>query len=332
VDVIDQGVGRVFTDPDADKAREFFKTKSRAMTSKLMSLKDAVAKFVHDGEYLSIGGFGANRTPVAACHEIVRQGRKNMTFAGHTSTHDFQILCAGKVFNKCDIAYIIGLEARGLSPNARRYMQSGEVEVTEWTNYSLSARLKAAAMGISFIPTRNVMGTDTFKFSGTKIIECPFTGQKYAAMPALWPDVSIIHVHEADMYGNCRIRDITVSDIDLAKASKHLIITCERLIPNEEIRREPTLTVIPFFCVDAVCEVPYGAYPGVMAYEYFSDEEHLMEWLTVEKDPEAFKEFLDKNIYNVESHFDYIRLHGGMEKMLALRDKELMTTGNNNRG
>lgn len=115
------------------------------------------------------------------------------------------------------------------------------------------------------------------------------------------------------MNGNCRIRDITVSDIDLAKASKHLIITCERLITNEEIRREPTLTVIPFFCVDAVCEVSYGAYPGVMAYEYFSDEEHIREWLTVENDPEAFKEFLDKNIYNVESHFDYITTPGYLE-------------------
>ncbi|MEA3487278.1 MAG: CoA-transferase [Thermodesulfobacteriota bacterium] len=123
-----------------------------------MFLKDAVAKYVHDGEYLAIGGFGANRTPIAACHEIVRQRKKNMAFAGHTATHDFQILTAGKVFDKLDVTYVVGLEARGLSPNARRYMQSGEVGASEWTNYCLSARLKAAAMGISFIPARNVMG------------------------------------------------------------------------------------------------------------------------------------------------------------------------------
>ena len=96
MDVIAQGKGRLFTDPDPDEAREFFRKKSRKMTNKLMSLDKAVAKFVHDGEYLAIGGFGANRTPVAACHEILRQGRKNMGFAGHTSTHDFQILAAGK--------------------------------------------------------------------------------------------------------------------------------------------------------------------------------------------------------------------------------------------
>lgn len=328
MNVIAEGVGRLFTDPDADKARAFFRTKSRAMTNKLMSVKDAVAKYCHDGEYLAIGGFGANRIPTAVCHELLRQGRKNMGFAGHTSTHDFQILCAGKVFNKLDIAYIVGLEARGLSANARRYMQSGEVEVSEWTNYSLSARLKAAAMGVSFVPTRNIMGTDTFKFSGAKVIECPFTNQKYAAMPALYPDVAAIHVHEADIYGNCRIRGITISDLDLARAAKRLIITTERIIPNEVIREEPTYTAIPFWLVDAVCEVPYGSYPGNMYGEYFSDEDHIQEWLRVEKDPEEFKAFLDRNIYNCKDHFDYVRANGGMEKMWALRHKELMIINN----
>ncbi len=114
MDVIDQGIGEIFTDPDADKARAFFRKKSRKLESKLMSVKEAVEKFVHDGDYLILGGFGANRIPAAVAHEILRQGRKNMGFAGHTSTHDFQILCAGEVFNSCDAAYIVGLEARGL--------------------------------------------------------------------------------------------------------------------------------------------------------------------------------------------------------------------------
>jgi glutaconate CoA-transferase subunit A len=324
VDVIDQGCGKIFTDPDADKAREFFRKKNRKLEAKVMSVKEAVAKFVHDGDYLTLGGFGANRVPIAVAHEIVRQGRKNMGFAGHTSTHDFQILCAGEVFSKVDVAYIVGLEARGLSPNARRYMESGKVEVSEWTNYSLSVRFKAAAAGVSFYPSRNIMGTDTFKYSGAKIIECPFTGTKYAAMPALYPDISALHVHEADIYGNCRVRGITVSDFDVARASKHLIITCERLISNEEIRRDPSMTVIPYFLVDAVCEVPYGSYPGNMYAEYFSDEEHLREWLRVEENTEEFKKFIEKNIYSCKDHFDYIEKNGGMHKLLKLREKEFM--------
>jgi glutaconate CoA-transferase subunit A len=324
VEVIDQGIGKVFTDPDADKARAFFRTKNRKLESKVMSIKEAVEKFVHDGDYLTLGGFGANRAPIAAAHEIVRQGRKNMGFAGHTSTHDFQILCAGEVFDKVDVAYIVGLEARGLSANARRYMESGKVEVSEWTNYSLSVRFKAAAAGVSFYPSRNIMGTDTFKFSGAKIIECPFTGTKYAAMPALYPDVSVLHVHESDIYGNCRARGIIVSDFDVARASKRLIITTERLISNEEIRRDPSLTDIPYWCVDAVCEIPYGAYPGNMYQEYFSDEEHIREWLKVEEDPVEFKKFLEKNIFSCKDHFEYIEKNGGMHKLLKLREKEFM--------
>src|SRR4030042_4247508 len=109
-DVIAEGEGPLFMDPDADKAREYFRTKNRVLESKVMTVSEAVGKFVHDGEYLAIGGFGANRIPTAVCHEIVRQRKRNMAFAGHTSTHDFQILAAGEVFNRCDIAYIIGLE------------------------------------------------------------------------------------------------------------------------------------------------------------------------------------------------------------------------------
>jgi glutaconate CoA-transferase subunit A len=126
------------------------------------------------------------------------------------------------------------------------------------------------------------------------------------------------------MFGNCQIRGITIADLDVARAAKRLIITTERIISNEDIRREPIRTAIPFYLVDAVCEVPYGSYPGNMAYEYFSDEEHLQQWLKAEKDPAAFKEFLDKNIYNCSTHYDYLRLNGGMEKMWELRRKELL--------
>ena len=324
MEILEEGIGKLFTDPDPDKAREFYRKKSRKMKNKLMTVKEAVEKFVYDGEYLGIGGFGANRIPTAVCHEILRQGRKEMGFAGHTATHDFQILTAGKVFNRLDASYVVGLEARGLSSNARKYLESGEVEVTDWSNYALAARLRAAAMGVSFLPIRTSLGTDTYKYGAGKTIKCPFTGQKYMVVPALYPDVAAIHVHEADVYGNCRIRGITVADLDLARASKRLIITTERIISSDDIRTEPIKTLIPFYLVDAVCEVPYGSYPGNMPYEYFSDEDHLQEWLKVEKDPETFKKFLDENIYNCKTHYDYLRLHGGMEKMWDLRKKELI--------
>ena len=321
-EIVAQGKGPLFMSPDADKARDFFRHKERALINKVMSVREAVDLFVHDGDYLGIGGFGANRIPTAICHEIVRQRKKDLAFAGHTSTHDFQILVAGEVFNRCDIAYIIGLEARGLSPNARRYMESGKVECCEWSNYSLALRFKAAAMGVSFIPGRNLMGTDTFKYSAAKVVKCPFTGHLYTLYPALWPDVSAIHVHEADIYGNARIKGITVADLELARASKHLIITCERLIHNEEIRNNPSLTVIPYYIVNAVCEVPFGSYPGNMPYEYFSDEEHLKLWLEMEKEPEKFKKFLEKYIYATKDFNEYLELCGGVQRINELRAQE----------
>ncbi len=176
--VLDEGVNPLFMDPDPDKARDFFREKSRAMVDKRMTEKEAVERFVPDGCYLAIGGFGAVRIPNAIVHEIVRQRKKNLGFLGHTSTHDFQVLAAGKVFNRLDSAYIVGLEARGLSRNARKYMESGEVEVTEWSNYALAARLRAAADGNSFAVIRSMLGTDTFKMLGGQRDRVPLHRQE----------------------------------------------------------------------------------------------------------------------------------------------------------
>jgi glutaconate CoA-transferase subunit A len=330
MDPLPQGDGALFQDPSADRARAFFAAKPRALTDKLTTVADAVARLVRDGDYLALGGFGGARLPTAVAHEILRQGKQDLGFAGHTATHDFQILCAGNLMGRgrtlarVDIAYVIGLEARGLAPHARRVMESGEVAFTEWSNYTLAVRFKAAAMGLPFLPARSLLGTDTFRRSAAKVIACPFTGARLAALPALYPDVAAIHVHEADRYGNCRVRGTSVADFDLARAARRLIITCERLIPNDEIRRDPTRTVIPFYCVDAVCEVPFGSYPGNMPYEYFSDEDHLRAWMTAEKDLAALGAFLEHHVHGVKDFADYLERCGSLPRLQELRRQELL--------
>jgi glutaconate CoA-transferase, subunit A len=318
------GERRLFTDPDADAAREIFKQKSRKMVDKTSTVAEAVSRWVSDGDYVGVGGFGANRIPTAVLHEIVRQRKKNLGLSGHTATHDFQILVAGQCIDRCDIAYIIGLEARGLSKRARQAVEQGEIEITEWTNAALAWRYKAAAMGVSFIPARSMLGTDTVKYSAAVEMECPFTAKKYLALPALYPDVAIIHVHRSDVYGNCQIDGIMVSDFDLARAAKKLIITTERLVPQEIIRREPHRTAIPYYLVDAVIEVPYGSYPGNMAYEYYSDEEHLREWMQAEQDPDSLEQFLQRNIYGVDDFWGYLEQNGGIARMAQLRRQETL--------
>jgi glutaconate CoA-transferase subunit A len=324
------GEAELYGDPSANRARQHFAAKNKSLVDKLTTVADAVRRLVQDGDYLAIGGFGADRLPTAVLHEILRQRKQELSLAGHTATHDFQILCAGnltgrgKTLARVDIAYVVGLEARGLSPHARRVMESGEVQFTEWSNYALAVRLKAAAMGLPFLPCRTMLGTDTFRHSAARVITCPFTGAKLTALPALYPDIAVIHVHEADRFGNCRIRGTTVADLDLARAARKLIVTCERLVPSEEIRSDPTRTAIPFFCVDAVCEVPYGSYPGNMPYEYFSDEAHLRQWMEVEKDMTKFQAFLDKHIYGVTDFAEYLQLCGGLPRMQELRRQEFL--------
>ncbi|MHB9092865.1 MAG: CoA transferase subunit A, partial [Chloroflexota bacterium] len=275
--------------------------------------------------YLAVGGFGTNRVPVALLHEIVRQRRRNLGLSGHTATHDGQILAAGGCIDRCDAAYVVGLEARGLSRSSRRLFESGQVRCVEWTNGALAWRYRAAAMGIPFIPARVMLGTDTMRYSAAKEIACPYTGIKLVALPALYPDVALIHAQRCDEYGNAQIDGITVSDGDVARAAKRVIVSTERLVPHEEIRRQPDRTAIPYFCVDAVVVQRYGGYPGNVAYEYFSDEEHLREWLQAEEDDDSLRSFLDKHIYDLPDFDAYVELRGGAARLERLRREELLS-------
>jgi len=311
-----------FTSPD--ELREINLKKSRKMVSKLTDLKSAIQKFVKDGDYLGIGGFGMDRISACALHEIVRQKKKNLTLAGHTATHDGQILCAGGCIDKVDAAYVVGIELLGLSPNYRRIFQEGKVKVTEWTNATLAWRFKAAAMGLSFLPVRSMLGTETMKHSRAIEYKCPFTGEIYALVPACSPDVAIIHVPRADQFGNCQIDGITVSDSDLARASKTIIITAEEIISTDQIRSEPERTIIPYYCVDAVVHVPYGSYPCNMPGKYYFDLEHLKEWSEAEKDLQSFEKFLNKYIYGVKDWNEYLEVCGGQKRLEELRKIELL--------
>jgi glutaconate CoA-transferase subunit A len=323
------GQGPLIGNPDCELARQAFKGKPRAMTDKVCSVAEAVTRLVADGDYLASGGFGGDRIATAALHEIVRQRKQNLSFAGHTATHDFQILCAGnltgrgRLLARVDAAYIVGLEARGLSPHARRVVESGDVELCEWSNYTLAVRFQAGAMGVPYLPVRSLLGTDTFRRSAAKVVTCPFTGQQLAAIPALFPDVAVIHVHESDPFGNCRIRGTSVADLAVARASKKVIVTCERLISERETRGDPTLTAIPYYCVDAVCEVPFGSYPGNMPYEYFSDEVHLRAWMEAERSPASHVEFLARYVFDMSDFHDYLARCGGTRRLSELRRQEM---------
>lgn len=316
----------MFSKVTPEEARKWFKEKkSRALKSKVMGISEAIKKYVHNGDYLSTGGFGHIRIPMAALYEIVKQEINNLSVSAHTAIHDVDILLAGNCVKNVDVSYFTGYELRPLySKLGSRLVKEGAINVVDWSNAALAWRFKAASMGISFMPTKTMLGTDTFKVSGAKLVECPFTGEKYCAVPALFPDVAIIHVHRCDMYGNSQIDGITVSDYDVARAAKRLIISTEKLIDTEEIRNNPERTIIPYFLVDAVVEAPYGSHPGEMPYLYYFDEEHIAEYLKATQDEtgEKLKTYLEKYVFGVNNFTEYFELIGGENKMKLLEKIE----------
>ncbi|MFO8050120.1 MAG: CoA-transferase [Thermoplasmatota archaeon] len=320
--MLKQGKGDLLSSCSAEDIRDWNRNnKSRSLVNKITDPRSAVEKYVENGCYLAIGGFGHVRISMPMIYEIVRQRTKHLRVSGHTAVHDLDVLIAGDCVDAVDVAYSFAYETRGLSKNSRRAVESGRIKCVEWTNAALSWRIKAAAMGLPFLPARTMLGSDTFNYSAAKEMECPFTGQKLLALPALMPDVSIIHVHYADRYGNSMIRGTTVKDDDLAKASKHVIVTTERIVPDTFFRQAPEKTTIPYFCVDAVIEAPHGSHPGNMPYEYYFDEEHMRDYLKAGADEKALQEYLDDWVYSVKDFDEYLD-KVGTKKLNALRRLE----------
>ncbi len=322
--LIDEGEGPLLGWMAPDEARKYFsENKSKALIDKRMSPKEAVEKFIKSGNYIAFGGFGHVRVPMVIIYEMIRQGIKDLTIAAKTAVHDIDILIAAGCISKVEVAYAFGHELRGLSPAGRRAVESGKVKVvTEWSNAAFQWRFKAAAMGLPFLPARMMMGTDTFKKSAAKVIEDPFSGDPIVLIPAVYPDVAVIHVHRADKYGNAQIDGALVEDFELARAAKKLIITAEEIVDEEVIRSQPYRTVIPYFLVDAVVEQPYGAHPTNMPNMYYSDEEHLGEYLKMTKTEEGTKEYLDKYVYSVKDFWEYLERVGGVKKLKYLEKVE----------
>jgi 3-oxoacid CoA-transferase subunit A/glutaconate CoA-transferase subunit A len=155
-----------------------------------------------------------------------------------------------------------------------------------------------------------MLGTDTFKYSAAKAVECPFTGEPICLLPALILDVGLIHVHRADMYGNAQIDGIGGFAAEMARASKRLIVSAEEIISNDDIRENPGKTVIPYFLVDAVVEAPFGSHPGEMCYAYERDEPQIKEWVEASKTEDGADDYLAKYIHGVKDHQEYLDMIG----------------------
>lgn len=324
--VLKEGKGELIGWRDPDENRQWIlENKPRELKDKQMSIQEAVAKFVRDGDFIASGGFGHVRVSMVTVYEIIRQKKKNLTMAGKTSVHDLDVLVTSGCVNRVEAAYSFGHELRGLSPGSRRKIEGGECKVpAENSNAGFQFRWLAAMLGVPFIPARNLMGTDTFEHSSAKIALDPFSKKPVCLFPAAYPDVAFIHVFRCDVYGNSQIDGILVEDFELARAARRLIITTEEIVPPDEIRRAPWKTVIPYYLVDAVVEAPFGAHPCQMPGKYYFDEEHITEWLDASKTEKGTQAYLEKYVFGVEDFDAYLELAGGVRKLSELAKIEQM--------
>ena len=317
--VLEEGIGKLIQPVDLDAFRKSNQEKPTQLIDKRMSEAEAIERFVHDGDYVGTELYGTVRCPMSLVNELVRQGVKELKFVGQGVT-ELDLLLAAKLVKALDITYI-GLEVYGVSNTLRREVESGRVETcVEWSNGALATRFKAAAMGVPFLPIRSMLGTDTLKYSAAKTVECPFTGDPICLIPALILDVGLIHVHRADKYGNAQIDGISGFAMEMARASKRLIVSAEEIISDDVIREDPAKTIIPYFLVDAVIEAPFGSHPGEMCYVYERDEPQIIEWVEASKTEDGAQAYIDKYVHSVNNHEEYLQMIGKdrLEELVAM--------------
>ena len=291
-------------------------------TNKVTSLADAIDRYIRNGSHISIGGFTINRNPMAAVYEIIRQKKRGLHVYAHSNGQGIDELVGGGCVTKLDIAYAGSGRFAPTCIRFRKAVEAQTILVEDYSNYQMTLRFMAGAMGVPFLPTRSSLGTDIiarwgfseemraadFKLPNKKlmVMENPFGDwggtEKVVLVPAVQPDVTLLHVQEADAAGTARIKGLTFADVEQAKAARHVILTCERLVGTETLRAEPENNQIPGIIVDAVIPVAHGAYPTACYRCYDYDPVYLNAYRQYALNDQEHQTYLDEWIFGVAGH------------------------------
>ncbi len=286
--------------------------------TKLISLPEAIANFVHDGDTVYAAGF-THLIPFAAGHEIIRQGKKNLTLARATPDLIYDQMVAAGCAKKVIFSYM-GNPGVGSLRIVRSAIERGELEWEEYSHFGMITRLQAGAAGLPFLPMNQTGATDLQTANpNIKQIRDPYGGTDIVVVPALNPDVAIVHVQRADANGNAHLWGIIGEQKEAAFAAKKVILTAEEIVAESVIRSDPNRTIIPGIVVSAVCHVPFACHPSYAQGCYDRDNEFYLTWDKISASAEATKQYLDEWVYGVKDRDQYWqKLGADVHKRLAI--------------
>jgi len=273
--------------------------------SKLTSLSEAVRLHVHDGDLVYAAGF-THLIPFAAGHEIIRQGRKNLVLARATPDLIYDQMVAAGCARKVIFSYS-GNPGVGSLKWLRDGMQNGSLEWEEYSHFGMISRLQAGASGLPFMPMRQTGALDLEKANPLyRRVQDPYGGEDVVVVPALCPDVAIVHVQRADSEGNAHIWGILGEQREAAFAARRVILTAEEIVDADVIRSDPNRTLIPSLVVSAVCHVPWCAHPSYTQGYYDRDNDLYLRWEEISKDEAGMQAYLDEWVYGVKDRVEYL--------------------------
>jgi glutaconate CoA-transferase, subunit A len=300
---------------------------------KVMTLREAVARYVGDGAVVGLGGQNIGRCAVAAAHEIVRQRKRELTLVGCNLSITMDLLVGAGLVRRCESG-TGNLERFGTTFRWREQVERGDMEIEDYSHLAMVTRFLAGEMGVPFMPVKSLLGSDLLTHQSRedgqkfRVIENPWNpGEPVVLLPALTPDVSIIHVQKADPLGNIVIEGFTTHEPEMVRASHHTIVTCEELVDTEAIRQDPERTTIPFLYVSAVVHQPFGAHPTSVYRYYEYDEPHLRHYQSCARSGgEAYRAYLEEYVVecrDFDAYLEKVGGAGGLEKLRAAMHAQL---------
>jgi len=283
------------------------------MQEKVSTLEQAIS-LVGDGEIVALQNMATEAAPMALVREMIRQEKRHLGLVVLVGGIAVDWLAAAGVIDRL-IGAAVTMEQFGLCQQYRRAVEEGRIRVEELSETLLNARLGAGARNLPFLPTRGAIGTDlvTHNPENLKMLEDPFGGHPVLACRSLVPDVTLIHAHRADCFGNIQYEP-TVMWPDIAimpKAAKRVIVSTETIVDSEVLRRHPERTILPGFMVDAVVEVPYGAHPTSFFPNYGYDRDFHLQWTAVSRDADKAQDFIDRHVRLPATQQEYLECAGG---------------------